>query len=82
MTEETFLESNIFISFQDELVKLAILLDDFRKRKDNEGMISISYVIDKLNRALNEIPIILHPSLHYNLNQLRASFGIEAKISI
>jgi hypothetical protein len=66
------IQSNVFISYLDELLKLKLLLE----QNNNDPSISRVYMLEKINRAINEIPIVLHPSLLVKLANERLKYSI------
>jgi hypothetical protein len=62
--------SCVFRSFEDEILKLILLFDpEFGDSEDTSKKISRHYLLEKLHRAYNKIPINLHPIL--NLKYLK-----------
>jgi len=53
--------SNIWHSFEDELLKLILLTE---QAKENKFEFSYDYLLEKLYRAYNKCPIVLHPGLN------------------
>ncbi len=69
--EEDETASSIFISFQDELLKLLLIVEqNFKKGND----LTAPYILEKLTRAYNKTPIVLHPSLEKIYKQIKKEY--------
>lgn len=60
--------SNIWHSFEDELLKLILLTE---QAKENKFEFDYDYLLEKLYRAYNKCPIVLHPGLNSKYLELR-----------
>lgn len=58
--EEMDDDFSLWQGYKNEVLILILILEDADK---NEAMISREYILEKLHRILNEVPIGLHPLL-------------------